>query len=276
MDARPESAVKGLQYLYLDEPDVYEGPEGLPQNQRLICDLIGKAGSRKPLSFAEGDTHYGESLSSIKTEDENYWLQHSGKLIAHADSGSSAAKRMFLELRNIRAGKVPFVSAAPLDDSLDKILASIEGPPETPYAGGVFWITVKLPKTDPYGTPLMRFQTKIYHPNISPRGHICADYKEKWTSVLSAGAYRSSPVSDPTSLWYHGKSTEIRWSLGAILTALCGLLASPDVDDPLVPEIAQKYLEDYDGYCENAREYTRRFAKEERPAEDSLTFLEEL
>lgn len=40
---------------------------------------------------------------------------------------------MFFELRDIREGKVPFVSAVPVDDNLDTVLASIEGPPETPY-----------------------------------------------------------------------------------------------------------------------------------------------
>jgi ubiquitin-protein ligase len=247
----------------------------LPQHQRLLSDLIGKAKPRKPLSFAAGDAHYGERLASIKTDDEKYWLDHSGKILGHANGGSSAAKRMFIELRNIRAGKVPFVSAVPLDDNLAKVLGSIEGPPETPYEGGVFFITIKLSETDPFGPPLMRFHTKIYHPNISPQGHICADYKEKWNSVLSAGTTKA-PVSDSSALWYPAKSRDTQWSLGALLTALCGLLATPDVDDPLVPEIAQKYLEDYDGYCENARLYTKRFATGPRPEHEDLVFSEEL
>jgi ubiquitin-protein ligase len=158
---------------------------------------------------------------------------------------------------------------------LDKVLASIQGPPETPYEGGVFWITVKLSGSDPYGPPLMRFHTKVYHPNISPQGHICADYKEKWNSVLSAG-FSKAPAKDPSAQWYRGKSTEPKWTLGALLTALCGLLASPDVDDPLVPEIAAKYLEDYEGYCENARLYTKKFATDSRrPDSDILRFLED-
>jgi ubiquitin-protein ligase len=249
--------------------------EGLPQHQRLISDLLSKARPRKPLSFATGDAHYGERLASIKNEDEKHWLDHSGKIVGQAHSGSSAAKRMFFELRNIRAGKVPFVSAVPLDDSLAKVLASIEGPPETPYEGGIFFITVQLSETDPYAPPVMRFHTKIYHPNISPQGHICADYKGKWNAVLSAGASRI-PVSDSNAIWYPPKSGDTRWSLGALLTALCGLLASPDVEDPLVPEIAQKYLEDYDGYCENATLYTKRFATGARPEYEDLDFSTEL
>ena len=242
---------------------------GLPQNQRLVSSLKEAAKIHKPLSFAAGDAHYGEQLKSIKEEDCNYWMGHSGKLLGLAHS--SAAKRMFIELRDIREGKVPFVSAAPLNDRLDKVLASIEGPPETPYEGGVFWITVKLSDIDPHGPPLMRFHTRIYHPNVSPRGDICADYKEKWTHMLSAGAGK---VKGQTALWYRGSRAKIEWSLGALLTALCGLLATPNVEDPLVPEIAQKYLEDYDGYCENARIYTKKFATAERPSEKDLLFFE--
>ncbi len=237
--------------------DESEG-QGLSQNQRLLKELVQKVKARKPLSFAAGDAHYGEQLRGFKSQDDEYWINHSGKILANANAGSSAAKRMFFELRNIRAARVPFVSAIPLDDNLDQVLASIEGPPETPYEGGIFWITVKLPKNDPLGPPLMRFHTKIYHPNISPQGHICADYREKWESVLStSSATRAS--ADPNSLWYRKKSTEIQWSLGALLTALCGLLGTPDVDDPLVPEIAMIYLQDYDRFCDNARQYTRKY-----------------
>jgi ubiquitin-protein ligase len=249
--------------------------KNLPQHQRLINELIGKAKPRKPLSFAAGDADYGQLLSVVKHEDENYWLENSGKILARTNSGSSAAKRMFFELRDIRTGKVPFISAAPLDDSLDKVLASIEGPPDTPYEGGVFWITVKLSESDPYGPPLMRFHTKVYHPNISPQGYICANYKEKWNSVLSAG-FSKELVKDPPAHWYPRKSTEPKWTLGSLLTALCGLLGSPDVDDPLVPEIAAKYLEDYEVYCENARLYTRKFATDtKRPDLNILHFLED-
>jgi len=263
IDSMPESALEA------------QFSQGLPQHQRLLTDLISKAKPRKPLSFAAGDAHYGKRLASIKTEDEQYWLDHSVNILGQARDGSSAAKRMFFELRNIRAGKVPFVSAVPIDDCLAKILASIEGPPETPYEGGIFFITVKLSNTDPFGAPLMRFHTRIYHPNILPDGHICADYKGKWNAMLS-GSNVKAPVSDTKALWFRGKSCDTQWSLGALLTALCGLLATPNVEDPLVPEIAQKYLEDYDGYCKNARLYTQRFATGPRPEYNDLAFPEEL
>jgi hypothetical protein len=75
---------------------------------------------------------------------------------------------------------------------------------------------------------------------------------------------------------YVAKSTGLKWSLGALLTALCGSLATPDVDDPLVPEIAQIYLEDHETYRHNARFYTKRFATGQRPDYEDLRFLEEV
>ncbi|KUJ19256.1 uncharacterized protein LY89DRAFT_487318 [Mollisia scopiformis] len=242
----------------------------MPQNQRWVAEIMQKAKPHVPQSFEMGEANYGKCLSVIKAEDGEHCQNTSVKLIAQAEVGLSSAKRMFLELRNIRTGKVPFVSATPVGDSLDKVLASIEGPLETPYEGGVFWITIRLSQKDSLGPPLMKFQTRVYHPNISPQGHICADFGDKWN------AFRTQRhTTNVTSMWYRGKSSTPQWTLGALLTAICGLLAAPDVDDPLVPEIAQKYLEDYAAYCENARLYTKRYATGQRPEEASLSFLEE-
>ncbi|KAH6721435.1 hypothetical protein BKA61DRAFT_700023 [Leptodontidium sp. MPI-SDFR-AT-0119] len=271
LDLNPKHDLENLSQI---DPSSSVFSKGVPQNQRLLSDLLGQAKPRAALSFKMGDVHYGEQLHKTKEEDSDRWINNSGKIITHANSGSSAAKRMFLELRDIRTGKVPFVSATPIDDSLDRVLASIEGPPETPYEGGIFWITVKLSVTDPHGPPLMRFHTKIYHPNISPQGHICADYKDKWNAILSAG-FSTVPVGDPSAAWFLRNSKQVKWSLGALLTALCGLLASPDVEDPLVPEIAMKFLEDYDDYCRSARLCTKKWATGQRPDETNLLFLED-
>ena len=243
--------------------------EDIPQHQRLMRKILESSHPRIS-SFAAGDTRYGETLAATKRQDESIWHGCNANLVLQAHSGSSAAKRMFVELRNIRLSKVPFISAVPLEDSLDKVLASIEGPPETPYEGGVFFITVKLSQ-DSQKAPLMRFQTKIYHPNISPQGSICADYEQRWSATTARNS-RAFLDKDPPNRWYRREPGETVWSLGALLTALCGLLATPDVDDPLVPEIAQKYIEDYDDYCRSAKIYTERYALPLRPGDDELVF----
>jgi hypothetical protein len=63
------------------------------------------------------------------------------------------------------------------------------------------------------------------------------------------------------------------WPLLSLLIAICGLLASPNATDPLVPEIAQRYVEDPDGYYEAAKMWTEKYANtSQKPNENSLCF----
>ncbi|KFZ17767.1 hypothetical protein V502_04416 [Pseudogymnoascus sp. VKM F-4520 (FW-2644)] len=67
------------------------------------------------------------------------------------------------------------------------------------------------------------------------------------------------------------------WSLLALLIAICGLLASPNVNDPLIPEIAQKYVEDPDSYFEVPKMWTKKYADaSKKPDESTLQFPEDL
>lgn len=43
----------------------------------------------------------------------------------------------------------------------------ITGPPDTPYEGGKFAISIELPDKYPFKPPKMAFETKIWHPNVS-------------------------------------------------------------------------------------------------------------
>ncbi|KAF4463424.1 heterokaryon incompatibility [Fusarium albosuccineum] len=139
----------------LDKPDPREGGggdvlrqvelppsvEGAPQNQRVISNLISKMPAAEPqLKFDSGSLHYGEALAAVKQYDEEMWKEKSTTLVVSADKSVSAARRVFLELRSIRNAGVPFISAAPVGDGLDTVLASIEGPSDTPYEGGIFKI----------------------------------------------------------------------------------------------------------------------------------------
>ncbi|KAK0627469.1 ubiquitin-conjugating enzyme/RWD-like protein [Immersiella caudata] len=216
----------------------------IPQNQRWIAALLGKhAAQETPNEFdPANDKEYGRQLAPIKKADEQVRAANSGKLLVHADGGIPLAQRMFTELRSIRRANIPFISAVPVQDRLDRLLASVEGPPGTPYEGGIFWITVQLTQQKP---PLLRFQTRIYHPNIDCNGNLCADYESWWTDAnLSAHMWTQQ---DETFPWF----SELRvnhYSLGALLVAVCGLLSSPNIDDPLVPEIAETHITNYVEY----------------------------
>lgn len=50
---------------------------------------------------------------------------------------------------------------------LTHLKGTLTGPPDTPYAGGKFVVDIKIPDGYPFKPPQIRFETKVWHPNIS-------------------------------------------------------------------------------------------------------------
>ena len=70
------------------------------------------------------------------------------------------------------------------------------GPDNTPYAGGVFKISIQISSFHPFRPPKIFFKTKIYHANINLNGVLCLDIlKEKWNPILSISKVLLSIVS---------------------------------------------------------------------------------
>ncbi|RYP25232.1 hypothetical protein DL765_000113 [Monosporascus sp. GIB2] len=226
----------------------------VPQHQRWMTDLMSShfKGPR-PLGPSSRREEYGSWLSICKTYDSKHYRKN-------AANNDSLWRRTYHEVRNTQRVRVPFIHADTVGDHVDEIIASIEGPPGTPYEGGIFWITVKLIANKP---PLLRFHTRIYHPNIDHTGKVCADYATSWKNHRQR--------KDHTREVYEGFYSS-HYSLAALLIAVCGLLARPNIDNPLVPEIAATYITDYERYCEAARLYTEKFAHAKRPADKDLVF----
>lgn len=149
---------------------------------------------------------------------------------------------MILLLQNmLDAYPTPFISLAPIGDDLFDLLGRIEGPPSSPYDGGIFYVRIQIRGDFPFEPPECQFLTKIYHPNIDAQGKICLDIldPEKWRLELMY--------------------------LEGILLSICSLLDEPSVEDPLVPEIAAQFIQDRSRYNQIAREYTHRYARSEPP-----------
>ncbi len=120
------------------------------------------------------------------------------------------------------------------DDMYGEHTVVINGPRETPFEGGVFKIAFKMPTDYPFKPPKMYFQTKVYHPNISSDGGICIDIlKDQWSSALR---------------------------ITKVLLSLSDLLANPNPNDPLVPDIAREYRDNKAKYEDKVREYVKKFA----------------
>jgi len=144
-------------------------------------------------------------------------------------------KRLMKELKDMEASPPDNCTAGPVD-STDMFTwhGTIIGPEKSPYEGGLFRLEMRFPSDYPFKPPMVRFITKMYHPNINSAGGICLDIlKDQWSPSLT---------------------------IGKVLLSISSLLTDPNPNDPLVPEIARLYEMDIEQFNRTAREYTQRYA----------------
>ena len=145
-----------------------------------------------------------------------------------------AAQRISKELKNLIADPPSNCSAGPVGDDIFHWQATLMGPEDSPYEGGVFFLDINFPADYPYKAPRVTFSTKIYHPNINSRGGICLDIlKDQWSPALT---------------------------ISKVLLSICSLLTDPNPDDPLVPSIADLYKRNKEEYHLKAKTYTLQYA----------------
>ncbi|KAL0873116.1 hypothetical protein Bca101_022821 [Brassica carinata] len=144
-----------------------------------------------------------------------------------------ASKRILKELKDLQKDPPTSCSAGPVAEDMFHWQATIMGPSDSPYSGGVFLVTIHFPPDYPFKPPKVAFRTKVFHPNINSNGSICLDIlKEQWSPALT---------------------------ISKVLLSICSLLTDPNPDDPLVPEIAHMYKTDKNKYESTARTWTQKY-----------------
>lgn len=147
-----------------------------------------------------------------------------------------ALKRINKELQDLKKDPPGSCSAGPVRDGQDMFHweATINGPTDSPFEGGLFFLTIMIPTDYPFKPPKVCFKTKIYHPNINSNGSICLDIlRSQWSPALT---------------------------ISKVLLSICSLLNDPNPDDPLVPDIARLFKTNRGEYNRNAKEWTRKYA----------------
>jgi len=146
----------------------------------------------------------------------------------------ASLKRIAMELKELKKYPPANCSAGPTGEDIFHWTATIMGPNDSPYSGGIFYLDIYFPTEYPFKAPKINFKTKIYHPNINSTGAICLDIlKENWSPALT---------------------------IEKVLISICSLLTDPNPDDPLVPEIADIYKRDKSVYQAEARAWTIDYA----------------
>ena len=146
-----------------------------------------------------------------------------------------ALKRIQKELIDLGKDPPTNCSAGPTDEK-DQFhwQATIMGPDDSPYAGGVFFLNIAFPTDYPFKPPKVTFTTRIYHCNINSNGSICLDIlKDQWSPALT---------------------------ISKVLLSISSMLVDANPDDPLVPEIAHLYKTNRAQHDKNAKEWTTKYA----------------
>jgi len=151
----------------------------------------------------------------------------------------ASSKRITKELKELSDTPPDNMDISLPDESdFHKWRIAIKGPDKTPYAGGTFVLILTLPPTYPFKPPLLSFQTKIYHPNVSndDKGSMCL-------GLLRPEAWKpATKIAD-------------------VLRFTMQLLHEPNPDDAVEQSIAAEYRDKRTDWEKQARDWTKKYAK---------------
>ena len=143
------------------------------------------------------------------------------------------------EFQDLQKNKDGSVQVKLVDNNYRHWKGRIKGPIDTCYAGGIFDVDIIIPDDYPFKPPKMKFDTKIWHPNISSvTGAICLDIlKNEWTPALT---------------------------IRTALISLQALMCEPVPNDPQDAVVAKQYMSDIKLFNQTAKHWVEEYANPER------------
>ena len=145
-----------------------------------------------------------------------------------------SVKRLNKELKEIQEDPPCNCSVDTVNNNIHQWRATIIGPEKTPYENGVFYLDLMFPDGYPFKPPKVKFETKIFHPNINKYGNICLDIlSQNWSPALT---------------------------VCKVLLSISSLLDDPNPSDPLNIRAADIYNNNYEEFFATAQNYTLKYA----------------
>ena len=137
------------------------------------------------------------------------------------------AKRIQKELAAFLADPPPGCSVLQMGDDLSRWQVKVQGPPESSFEGGNFTLLVTFPPDYPFKPPKVKFETRIFHPNINQSGDICLDtLASQWAPSFS---------------------------MAQVMLSIIQLLSHPNPSDPINLEAARMLQQDPESYHRRVR-----------------------
>ena len=114
---------------------------------------------------------------------------------------ASAKRRLMRDFKRLQEDPPAGVSGAPTENNILQWNAVIFGPSETVFEDGTFKLVLQFTEEYPNKPPQVKFQSKMFHPNIYADGGICLDIlQNKWSPTYDVSAILTSIqslLSDP-------------------------------------------------------------------------------
>lgn len=114
---------------------------------------------------------------------------------------STPAKRRLIKDLTTLSKSSEKVYAQPLDDDIHTWVSIIIGPENTIFENGVFTLLLIFDETYPFNPPIVKFISRMFHPNVYENGDLCLDIlKNKWSptyDVLAVLLSIQSLLNDP-------------------------------------------------------------------------------